>query len=453
MRTTTFYLLLLLPVVSCVKLPAPEINPPKSYLFGERFSRDSLPYEIRWWHHFNDPHLNRLEEQALRQNLNLAEAAARIEAARQNLQSARAEYLPSLGLSIEGEGGRTPAAGITQSYTVAPTISWELPLFGRMRAARGAARASLLSEEWNFRGVILSLTAEVATTYFSLLEYSECLKIAEDTRTLRSRSAALIDSLVRYGMKSRLDLDQAQSLLLSAESDCHQYRNLKQQSEISLSILLSENPHTFPTEEWRERLYEDQLPPEVPIGLPSALLLRRPDVMASYYALDLAAARVGAARAARLPGISLTVEGGRLADDLHDLVRGDKWLWSIAGSITQPLFSFGRLKAAERMVRENYHEALFAYEGDVLQAIADVEGALSTILQHREQLTLSEEIVALNEEILRKNRALYRAGMTAYLDLLDAERSAYASRQTLASLRAGHFIDYINLYKALGGGW
>jgi multidrug efflux system outer membrane protein len=128
-------------------------------------------------------------------------------------------------------------------------------------------------------------------------------------------------------------------------------------------------------------------------------------------------------------------------------------MWSAVGSITQPLFGFGRLKAAERIARENYFEALFAYEASLLEAVSEVEGALSAILRHREQLSRQEELVQLNREALEKSRALYRSGLSDYLDLLDAERTAYESQLVLTSQRAGHFIDHINLYKALGGGW
>ena len=453
MKNGVLYPLLLILLVGCVKLPAPEINPPDDYLYGEEFSRETLPHDIRWWRNFDDPRLNTLEERALRQSFTLAEAAARVEAARQNLRSARAEYLPSISLGLEAEGERTRSLGITQSYTIAPTVSWEIPLFGGLRSAKRAAEASLQQSEWSFRGLILSLTSEIATTYFSLLEYEESLYISTQTRRLRAESTALIDSMVRYGMKSRIDLDQSRSQLLTAEADCYKYRNLVQQSQLSLSILLGEYPEAEADPRGRKSLFSDCLPEQVPVGLPSTLLLRRPDIMQALFALDAAAARVGAARAARLPGVSLTIEGGRLAEKFSNLVQGDNWMWSAVGTITQPLFGFGRLKAAERIARENYYEALFAYEASVLQAVSDVEGALSAIHQHREQLARQEELVLLNQEVLEKSQALYRAGLSNYLDLLDAERTAYESRLALTSQRAGLFIDYISLYKALGGGW
>ena len=453
MKNSLFFPLLLILLVGCVKLPAPEIKPPDNYLYGEVFSQESLPHDIRWWRTFNDPCLNALEERALRQSFTLAEAAARVEAARQNLRSARAEYLPSISLNLEAEGERIPHEGITQSYSIAPSMSWEISLFGGLRSAKRAAEASLQQSEWAFRGLILSLTSEIATTYFSLLEYEESLRIASETQRLRAESAALIDSMVRYGMKSRIDLDQSRSQLLTAEADCYKYQQLVTESQLSLSILLGEYPEASPDSLRNEGLFTDRLPEQVPVGLPSSLLLRRPDIMQQLFSLDAAAARVGTARAARLPGLSLTIEGGRLAKEFSQLMQGDSWMWSAVGSITQPLFGFGRLKAAERIARENYFEALFAYEASLLEAVSEVEGALSAILRHREQLSRQEELVQLNREALEKSRALYRSGLSDYLDLLDAERTAYESQLVLTSQRAGHFIDYINLYKALGGGW
>lgn len=459
MKSTYLWLgaLLALALSGCVRLPLPEFKAPQSYLYGQTMSPDSLPHDIRWWHHFEDPALNELEELALSQNLDLAIAASRVEQARANRKVTLGEYLPTFGLGIEASANRSEATGIVQSYSPTREVSWELPLFGALRSARRLAQAEILQREWAFRGVVLSLTAEVATTYFNLLAYERGYYIAERTYLLRREAAALTDSLLRYGMQSRVAADQAQSLVASAAADRAQYERLVVQSRLSLAILLGEEPSAWGLDSCAPssglRLLEDQIPEAVPVGLPSELLERRPDLMESLFSLDQAAAQVGLARAARLPSLNLTVGGGVASDELKGLFTGDPWIWSIAGSLTMPLFGFGKLKAQEQMAREAYYEAIFTYRNSYLQALSEVEQALVAITTYREQVTHARELVACNEAVARKSRALYQSGMSAYLDLIDAERTYYESEQQLVTLISQHYIAYIDLFKSLGGGW
>lgn len=437
----------------CVRMPLPDPSAPAEYLFGAGFSRDSLPYDIRWWRHFEDPQLDRLEECALRQNLDLAEAASRVEQARHNRKVVMGDYLPTFEFGIEASADRTKPTGIVQDYTLTREISWELPLFGALRSARRSARAQILQSEWAFRGVVLSLTAEVATTYFSLLAYERSLYVAEQTYLLRREAAALTDSLVRYGMENRVAADQAHSLVVTAAADREQYKRLVEQTRLSLTILLGEEPSDFSVAGWGARLGLDSLPEEVPIGLPSDLLGRRPDLMQSLFALEEAAAQVGLARAARLPSFSLTLGGGVASDALKGLFTGDPWMWGVTGTLLQPIFSFGKLKAQEKIARERYYEAMFSYRQRFLEALSDVDEALVAITTYREQLARTRELVTLNESILRKTRALYENGMSDYLNVIDAERTCYESEQQLVRLLSEQYLAYIDLFKALGGGW
>lgn len=455
MRTIFWGLWMLLPLIlgGCVRLPMPDPSAPADYLHAEGFSRDSLPYDIRWWHHFGDPALNLLEEQALRQNLDLAVAASRVEQARRNRKVTMGDYLPEVDLSISASADRSESEGIQQSYTLQPKVSWELPLFGALRSAQRITRAQILQSEWAFRGVVLSLTAEVATSYFNLLAYERGLYIAERTYYLRRETAALTDSLYHYGMESRVAADQAHSLVASAAADCAQYKRLVEQSLLSIQILLGEEPQLVPVRGWGARLLRDELPEEVPVGLPSDLLERRPDLMQSLYALDEAAAQVGLARAARLPSLTLTVAGGLSSDEVKGLFTADPWVWSAAASLLQPIFGFGKLKAREQVAREEYYEAMFAYRKSFLEALSDVDEALVSIVTYREEVARTREVLRLNESVVRKTRALYESGMSPYLNLLDAERSYYTSEQQLVTLISSQYIAYINLFKALGGGW
>lgn len=439
--------------VGCVRLPAPNPSAPADYQYGVEFRRDTLPYDIRWWRLFEDEQLNRLEERALRQNLDLALAASRVDQVRQARHVSEAQYLPSLGLSVEAQGEYAAQTGIEQRYTIAPELSWEIPLFGSLRETRRAARAQILETEWAFRGVVLSLTAEVATTYFNLVASEREWQIAEQTYHLRTQAAALNDSLYRYGMVSRVVADQAHSLALAAASDRAGYERQVVQQWLSLLVLLGEEPAPYSPQGLGAVLWEENLPAQLPVGLPSDLLHRRPDVMQALYALDGAAANVGLARAARFPALTLTLEGGVAADDWGRMFEGKPWIWSAVGSLVEPIFAFGKLRANEAVAREEYYQAVFDYRKSFLQALSDVEQSLVGISTYRRQVEESRRQVQLNEAVLNKTRALYRNGMAAYLDVIDAERTCYESQLELVNLSAAHYIAYIDLFKALGGGW
>lgn len=453
MKKIALFCTLLCSWFGCARLPLPNPSAPADYLYGVEFRRDTLPYDIRWWRHFGDESLNELEERALRQNLDLALAASRVDQVRRARRVDEAQYLPSIGVGIEASGEYASQSGIVQHYSIAPELSWEVPLFGSLRETKRAARARILQTEWAFRGVVLALTAEVATTYFNLAAYEREWQIAEQTYHLRSQAAALNDSLYRYGMVSRVEADQARSLALAAASDRASYERMVTQEWLNLLVLLGEEPMPYNSQGLGRALWEDSLPLELPIGLPSDLLGRRPDVMEALFSLDEAAANVGLARAARFPSLTLTLEGGVAADDWGRMFEGKPWIWSAVGSLVEPIFAFGKLKANEAIAREEYYQAMFDYRKSFLQALSDVEQSLVAISTYRQQVEKSREQVQLNEAVLHKTQALYRNGMADYLDVIDAERTSYESQQQLVSLMAAHYIAYIDLFKALGGGW
>lgn len=440
-------------IVSCMpKLYPPQIETPEKYLYAEGFA-DSTTIPIRWWEMFCDPELNLLVEKALANNRDLLSAASRIAQARDQAVVARAQFLPSVGLGLTAEGDYTSATEIVQSYAVEPALSWEVSLFGALRNTDRAARAQVLASEWAWRGVMLSLTAEVATTYFTLLQYRRDLDIARRSYGLRLESAALIDSMFRYGMSDGVALEQARSLVYTAAADIPQYRRAAEQTRLVLGTLLGENPSKTDTLGGCRALDTDCLPEEIPAGLPSALLERRPDVMEAYYAMQQAAFEVGIARAARFPSIALTGKGGIASHSIKGLTSGDPWAWNAVGSLTQPIFSFGKLRRRELAAQESYTQSVLAYEQTVLEAFADVEKALSGIRTYRLQAQRSEQLVEANERVAEMTRALYQSGMSDYLSVIDAERSLYESQMELANLIAQQYIACIDLCKALGGGW
>lgn len=435
------------------RLYTPQVTAPERYIYAQGDPRDTMQLSSAWWELFGDTTLNTLITKALDHNRDLAAAAARIEQARANLRVVRAQFLPQLGIGIQAGGDYTPATKIVQSYAIEPSLSWEVSLFGALRQAKRAAQAEIAATEWAYWGMQLSLSAEVATTYFTLLEYECDLGIALHTTELRREAAALIDSLFRYGMSDGVALAQAQSLVFTAEADIPRYRRSVAQARLSLDVLLGQTPQEPDITGTGIRLLANRYPEQIPLGLPSELLTRRPDVMEARYNVEQAAANAGAARSARFPSIILTGKGGVVANTLQGLTGANPWAWEAIGSLTQPIVAFGKLRRAEQAAIERYNQAAYTYEQRVFTAFADVEKALVAISTYHEQADRNRKLLEEDSRIATMTRALYRSGLSDYLAVIDAERSLYQSQMNMVNLSAQQYINYITLCKALGGGW
>lgn len=441
-------------LVACSpRLLPPQVSLPEAYLYGAEFSTDTLGVDSAWWRSFRDTTLNGYIAIALRENRDLAVALSRVEQARANLKVARAEYLPQVGIGIQAKGSFTDATRITQNYLIEPNLSWEIPLFGALRHAKRAAQAEMLASEWALKGVQLSLCAEVATTYFTLLEYQRDLHVARYSLELRNKSASLIDSLVRYGMTDGQSLEQARSLVYTAQADIANYERAVEQTYLALGVLLGQTPQRVDLSKQGEELYTSHRPTEIPIGLPSQLLTRRPDIQQAHYQVTKAAAEAGSARSARFPSIALTAEGGVISQTVKGLVTGMPWAWSAVGSISEPIFAFGKLKQNERIAIEAYNQAVKTYEQTLLSAFADVEQRLVAITTYREELARYVKLVEANARIAMTTLALYESGLTNYFDVIDSQRTLYESQMSYVNLLSQQQINYVELYKALGGGW
>ena len=485
------------------KFRSPEMKLPDRYLYAGNLDTSRTVVNTRWWENFGDTLLNSLIEQALENNRDLAAAASRVEQARINIGAVRSQFLPSFGAGLSGSAEYTEQTKIEQEYFLKPSVSWEISLFGKLKHATEAARAELLSSEAAYRGVMLSLAAEVATTYFTLLQYERNLEISIKSYRLRKQSTDMIDSMFRYGMSSAVALEQARGLTATAAADIPQYQRAVAQTALSLNILLGENPQPFihhsllfydtaqiadgqQAENLNERrtpiktefdqamdayirsgwesdgkeqdelgstLLSDSLPEKIPAGLPAALLQRRPDILEAYYKAQAAWARIGVAQAARWPSISLTADGGVLSGTVKGLFHGNPFVWSAGLSVTEPIFAFGRNKRNVEIAREESHQAVLDYEQTVLTALGDVEKALVAISTYREQLQKQRELLRATAVTQLLTNELYRSGLTDYLQVLDAERTFYDNQIQYISIRSQQFVSYIALYKALGGGW
>ena len=461
--------------VGCAVTP-PEIVPvitPDEYIFAQR-GDTIIMIGVEWWEVFGDTTLNRLMITAIENNKNLAVAASKVVEAQENLASIRASFAPSVDLGVGGSATyETPSTGgkksIGQSYSILPRVKWEASIFGGIKGATDAAREEMFATEWGYRAARLALEAQVATTYFQWLQYARSLEISERSFALREEAQQKSDSLFYYGYTSGVDLWQARSLTATAASDIPAYRRAMVQANLVLNTLLGGEPELLPMPSHSREcvhslgaqldglycghLTASPLPVYVPSGLPSSLLERRPDVMEAYHNMEVAAARTRIARANRLPSFSLTAEGGLLSSTLKGLTSHNPAYWSAAVSLTQPILYFGELRAEELKAFEVWRQAMLTYQQTSLEALSDVESSLVAIATYNNQVAEYLNLLQANARLQQMTAALYNDGLASSLNLIDAERNLYSSQLDYISLLTEQLCAYVDLYKALGGGF
>ena len=434
----------------------PELVIPENYVQpveeGESFA--NMP----WWDLFQDPVLQDLIRISLEENQDLGIATSRIEEFRATLGVTRAEQFPSIDITATGAQARNSenvfpgnlADGTVENYRVSADVFFELDLFGRLRRSTEAARAQLLSAEENRRSITISLVSNVASSYMILRDLDAQLQIAERTRDVREESLEIIQARFDRGTVPRLDVNQAEIELAVASAAVSAAERAVAQTENNLSILLGRNPGNIP----RGLALEQQvLPPGVPSGLPSELLQRRPDVLASEAALAAQTARIGIAEAARWPSLSLTGSLGLESDDLSNLNDSGSDFWNAGISLLAPVFNAGRNKERVAIERARTEQALLSYEQAVLRAFREVEDALVAARTYREEFAARERQVAAARSAAVLSRARYNGGVTSYLEVLDTERSLFSAELSESQTLRLYFNAVIELYKALGGGW
>lgn len=399
----------------------------------------------RWWRSMGDATLDSLMQRAFANNRDLRSAVKSVEIARLGIASAKALALPSLTLGADV--GAKQGVPVTGSYTVMPTISWEVDLWGKIRRQAEAAGADFHVSEYQAAAIMQNLAAEVATTYFSTCSYRDALHVATTTYLSRLRSQTLMDSMFRYGAISEVDLKQAFASTATANAAVEQYSRAYKSALLSLNLLLGDYPNDV--------ILSDTPPTLTPIGagVPSSLLERRADVMQAYFGLQKANAMIGVAIAERLPSISLTGSGGLAASIINDAATGRPLAWSASASLLAPILNWGTLKRNERIARIETEQALLAYEQSVLTAISDVETALVAVDTYNGQVRSLASVVEASSRAQMLSDALYRAGEASYLDVLDADRSLFSAELSYIDAVNNRISAYITLYKALGGGW
>ncbi len=419
--------------------------------------------DLKWWEVFKDEKLQELERTALVQNYDLRDAATRVEAARANLGITRSNQFPNLDANGDIStirSSRNGASPLPQSFVreqnrtfgaaTLGLLSFELDIWGRLRRATEAARANLLGAEENRKAVRITLVSEVASAYFSLRELDYQLDISRRTLATRQASLDLVKNRQAGGVATLLDLRQSEQLVYTASETIPTLQQQIEQTENQISLLLGKNPG----EVLRGRsLTEQEMPPEVPAGLPSALLERRPDIRAAEQNLIASNAQIGVAKAAYFPQISLSGFLGGQGTQLSSLFSGPSAVWNFTPQVTQPIFTAGRLKSNVKLQEALRDSALVQYEKTIQTAFTEVSNALIAHQRVRESRVQQELLVAALRDRTRLAYVRYRGGVDTLLNALDADRDLFQAELTLSQIRLSELNSVVQLYKALGGGW
>lgn len=415
-----------------------------------------------WWQVFNDATLNSLESQALQANQNVMAATARLAQARAIARATDADRMPQLnaGIGPTRQAVSSVAQGLpagvgphtTTVYHAQATISYEIDLFGRLGQASEAAQQDAAAAAAAYRNVLLALQADVAQTYFALRALDAERQLLRETVSLREDAAKLVKRRFDEGDVGELDYARAQTELASTRSEAVALDKRRAELEHALAVLLGKAPTDLAITEAPLL----NLLPAIPAGLPSALLERRPDIAAAQRAMAASSARVGAARAAFFPRLSLTGSGGFESTDLGDLFKWSSRTWllgPIAGALTMPLLDGGRNKANLAYAQASYEEAIARYRQQVLTAFREVDDSLSGLRVLTDQAREQDAAVIGARRVAQLSQTRYREGMVSYLEVVDAQRGALASQRLATQIAGERAATTVALIRALGGGW
>jgi len=468
MRGQTLVLLIAILSAGCAVGPnyqRPATAVPQSFRAPEPLppSQAASIADLKWFEVFHDEKLQELVRTALERNYDLRDAVARVEEARAGLGITRSNQFPTVGAGAAVDINRLSRDGATpipsqllpsqnRNFGTAALqlLSFEIDIWGKLRRATEAARANLLGAEENRKAVVTTLVSDVATSYLTLRELDYTLEISKRTLETREQSLGLTRSRQVGGVATQLDLRQAEQLVYTAAETIPEIQREIGQGENRISLLLGENPGSVV----RGRgLTEQDFPPEVPAGLPSALLERRPDIRAAEQNLIAANAEIGVARAAYFPQLSLSGALGGASTQLTSLFSGPHATWSLVPQVTQPIFTAGRIKSNVQLAQAERERALIQYERTIQTAFAEVSDALIAHQRVRESREKQEALVAALTDRLRLAYLRYRGGVDTQLNALDADRDLFQAELDLARIRLQEVLTVVELYKALGGGW
>ena len=410
--------------------------------------------DLHWWQVFQDPQLQELIRTALKENYDLQLATERIVAARAQVTITRSSLFPQVQANSNFQGGKDPTSQDTYNIlALTADAAFQLDLFGRLRRATEASRAQLLATEDARDTVILTLVSDVASDYFALLELYLELQITRDTVKSQEDSVKLTKLRLDHGLATKLDVLQSQQVLDTANAAVPDLERQIGQEEDAISVLLGHYPESIRR---GLPLADQPLPPEVPPGMPSTLLERRPDIRQVEQDLITANAEIGVARAAFFPQISLTGSGGGAfgrSTVFTGLMSSQAGIWSYGVQVSQPIFTGGALRGNLRLAESEQRQELIAYKQVIQLSFRDVSDALIGY-QKLHQVRVAQEVTVKDlQDSVDTSLRRYRGGITTYLEVLEGQQSLFTAELTLAQARGNEYQSLVQLYKALGGGW
>jgi len=446
--------LLLLSISSCKVGPnyqKPEIASPEIFKY-ENKKIDSI-IDLKWWEVFQDPVLDSLIQVGLRENKDLLMAASRVNEARANLGYNKADYGPKIG--VQASAGITNNIGghvlnnNIQSYGTSATFNWELDFWGKYRRSTEAAKASLLGSFYGKRTVEIGLISEIARNYFQLMNFKTSLAVSENTVEIRNNALTIIQNRFDKGYTNIIDVNQAQIQKSIAQASIPVYKRQIEFTENNLSVLLGKYSDSIPV----NTIYEIYpLPENIPTGIPSELLQRRPDLLESEQLYKQQNALIGVATAMRFPSISLTGLLGVGSNEMSSLLSNGLG-WTAGASLLAPVFEWGKNARRVDMARETAKQALYSYEKNILLAFGDVNNALTEISTYKDELAAYKTMLDAAQNASKLSYERYYQGVTSYLEVILNQQTEFEAELSYSANYQNLLISYVNLYQALGGGW
>jgi multidrug efflux system outer membrane protein len=427
----------------------PTVAAPPQFRAGEEQPSQTSLGDVKWFSLFEDETLRGLIKEALAANYDVRIAAQRVLEAEGRLAATRSVLAPQMNLQTDfvRSGVGSPIQSTGRGFG---SVNWEIDLFGKLRRQTEAARAEFLASADNQKAVMQSLVAQVATAYFDLREYDAELEYVRESIASREQSLKLVMARLDGGVSNMLEVDQARSLVASAQANAFQLEKAQEQTENLINFLLAKPPGPVGR---GLSLVSQPHPPQVPAGLPSALLERRPDLRAAEQLLIAANARVGVAKAAFFPSVTLTAGSGYQSSDLLGVINRSGGAYAFGAFVDLPFFDMGRRRGNYKAAQAQHQALLIGYQKAINGAFRDVSDALVGYQKTREYTASVEFLAETLRNQSRLANARYVGGVSSYLEVLDTERQRLSAEQQLAQAQRDVLTALVQLYKALGGGW
>lgn len=436
----------------------PTVSAPTDFRGASNDVSTNSLADLPWWSVFKDPVLQDLIQVALTNNYDLRITLTRVDQARAIQAQARSQFLPQVGYGGEANRGRneflgtpTPNGGQTgNSYVAGFEALWEIDLWGRVRRMNEAARASFMATQEGRRAVMISVVSGVARAYFELLELDEQLVIAQRTGDSYERTLKLFSDQHAGGLASKLEVSRAELPLRTVMATVPEIERQIALKENEINTLLGRNPGPIARS---STLLAQEMPVEIPVGLPSSLLERRPDVRAAEQQVRAANAEIGVAIGDFFPRIGLTTLYGGTSTEFDNLLKSEANIWSAAATAAGPVFTGGRLTGRHRQAKGAFEQAKLSYQQTALGAFREVSDALISHRRYEDERVEQSQAVGAGREAVELATVRYKEGKASYYEVLEAQQQLFPAENTLSRIEAARRLAVIQLYKALGGGW